>query len=57
MPLGFIFWTLMILSFVLSMWWHGPTASTSPGPFVNNLLVFILFFLLGWAQFGFVVQR
>lgn len=55
MSKGTIFWLLMILWFVFGAWtaWNGASMTVVGG----NLLVFILFFLLGWHCFGFVVQE
>ena len=56
MSIGFIFWLMMILWFVLSIvnrW------SPSVPPYlsiVNDVFLFILFFLLGWHAFGFVIH-
>ena len=58
MPIGMIFWMLMILWFVFGLYWNWP-ASNSPaaiGPIGSHLLIFILFFIVGWKVFGFVVQ-
>jgi len=59
MPLGFIFWLLMVLWLVLG--YFGVSAeSGSPyrGRLIGSwgLLTFVLFFLLGWKVFGFVIQ-
>ena len=54
MPMGSIFWTLMIIWFVLwgvTTWGPWTNASWAPG-----ILLFILLFLLGWHDFGFVVK-
>ncbi len=60
MPIGMIFWMLMILWFVFGLYWHWPASSASGapaiGPIGNHFLVFVLFFLVGWKVFGFVVQ-
>ncbi len=57
MPIGFLFWLLMILWFVFGIggqWYEGPNRRyvLAGGAF----LIFILFFLIGWKLFGFVVQ-
>jgi hypothetical protein len=54
MPIGMIFWMLMILWFVFWGWttW-GPAAAYNWAP---SILLFVLLFLLGWHDFGFVVH-
>lgn len=58
MPIGMIFWLLMILWFIFGLYWNWPA---QPGPsgfggLGGHLLLFILFFIVGWKLFGFVVQ-
>ena len=55
MPIGLIFWVIMLL------WILGYIGSVySPGayPWVHGstLMLFILLFLLGWHAFGFMVR-
>jgi len=53
MSIGLIFWILMLFWLVFGMWTNW--ASIHSGdyrPFGNNLLLFILLLLLGWAAFG-----
>lgn len=57
MPIGIIFWVLMILWFFFGLWVNrGPFKEGNYGPAGANLLLFVLLFLLGWRVFGFVVQ-
>ncbi len=52
MPMGTIFWVLMIIWFVVwgwSNWGGGPSWGHFP-------LLFAVIFLLGWHDFGFVVH-
>ena len=57
MPIGYIFWTIMILWFVFGFYTHrGSLTDGNYGFLGNHVLVFILFFLLGWSAFGFVVK-
>lgn len=49
MSIGLLFWILMIVSFVFSAWTTWPAGWRGAGP---SLLVYVLLFLLGWAQFG-----
>ena len=56
MPLGILFWTLMIIWFVFGVWWAWPGQAQAPYagyfPIGNTVLLFILFLLLGWHAFG-----
>lgn len=54
MPLGIIFWILMILWFFSAF--PGNSFMGDRGPLVSFGLGFVLFFLLGWKVFGFVIQ-
>ena len=57
MPLGILFWVLMILWLVFGVWTN--RTDIQGGRYVSlggTLLEFILFFLLGWQAFGFIVQ-
>ena len=57
MPIGMIFWMLMILWFVFGVMHNmSPGALGAWGWLPGTLLLFILLFLLGWHSFGFVVK-
>jgi hypothetical protein len=58
MPLGVIFWILMILWFVFGLWGNWPVPADPSGRvrFGGSLLLFVLLFIIGWKLFGFVVQ-
>jgi lipopolysaccharide export LptBFGC system permease protein LptF len=53
MPIGILFWVLMVLAFIFGFWWNRENPYNFLG---NSALVFVLLFLLGWQVFGFVVQ-
>ena len=54
MPLAYLFWTLMLLSLFAHAWyWRNPT---SPYPWGPSLLMFALFFVLGWQVFGSAIK-
>jgi hypothetical protein len=55
MPIGMIFWMLMILWFVFWGWttWGPGGSAFSWGP---SIFLFALLFLLGWHDFGFVIK-
>ncbi len=57
MPIGFIFWLIMLLSIVfwLGGYW-GPYANNPGITRFNSVWLFILLFILGWAVFGFAIQ-
>lgn len=54
MTIGFLFWLLMVLWFVLSLF--GRYAPERWNPIFNDVFLFILFFLIGWKVFGFVIH-
>jgi hypothetical protein len=56
MSIGLLFWILMVLWFFS---WLGSTWAAERWPwgiYANNLLFFVLLFLLGWHSFGFVIH-
>jgi hypothetical protein len=59
MPLGIVFWVIMIVWFVFGMAVHfGAIAGAAAwGGAVSNLLLFVLFAILGWQVFGPIVRR
>jgi hypothetical protein len=56
MSIGFIFWLMMILWFLLAMVGRWAPQQVPWSPIVNDVFLFILFFLLGWHSFGFVIK-
>lgn len=53
MTLGLVFWILMLLWLVLGLYWNWPGQSAPNYPILGGtLLIFILFVLLGWHDFG-----
>ena len=56
MGIGLIFWMLMIIWALFGVWGFR-TGQADPYYFMGStLLLFVLFFLLGWHAFGFIVQ-
>lgn len=54
MPVGVIFWVLMIIAAVV-----GIAATRGTGPYFvwgGGFLIWVLLFLLGWKSFGFIVS-
>lgn len=57
MPMGILFWVLMILSFFFGAWVHSDEFKAGRyGVFGGNILLFVLLGLLGWRVFGPVLQ-
>jgi len=57
MPMGILFWMLMILWFVFGLYWNRTDLGAGNyGPLGGNLMLFILLGLLGWRTFGSVLQ-
>ena len=60
MPIGMVFWLLMLLWLFFSLYWGWRTdragGFASFAPVGGNFIVFVLLFLLGWKVFGFVVS-
>jgi hypothetical protein len=54
MSIGFVFWLLMLLWFL--NWFVGMWNAQPWQPIAGNVLLFILFFLLGWHAFGFAIH-
>ena len=59
MPIGLLFWIIMevwIISRIFT--WRGPVGPYGPYMVVgSDIMVLILLFLLGWHDFGFIIQR
>jgi hypothetical protein len=55
MPIGYIFWAifLVIIIFHIVQYRAGPAWSYAWG---GNVIILVLLFLLGWAEFGFILQ-
>jgi hypothetical protein len=56
MPIGLLFWMLMILWLIFGGVWRRQGAAWVYGWGGNMLLLFVLLFLLGWNDFGFILQ-
>jgi hypothetical protein len=57
MPIGILFWVLMILWFLFGLYWEGDNIRGGKyGVLGGNLLLFVLLGLAGWKLFGPVLQ-
>jgi hypothetical protein len=55
MSIGLLFWVLMVIWFIF--WLVGRTPQGQVyWPQYNGLLLWVLFFLVGWRVFGFILQ-
>jgi hypothetical protein len=52
MTLAVWYWILMLLWAVFGVWSNYPYNSASLKPAGNQLILFLLLLILGWAQFG-----
>ncbi len=53
MPIGILFWVLMIFWFLFGLYWNRrDIAGGNYGVAGGNLVLFILLALLGWKTFG-----
>jgi hypothetical protein len=50
--IAFIFWLIMLLTLLFSLWWGWPRTPEARYPFGSTLLVWLLFALIGWQVFG-----
>jgi hypothetical protein len=58
MSIGLLFWILMIFWFVFAWVYNSnPAVLGTYGWVGNSFLLFILLFLLGWHDFGFVIHQ
>lgn len=53
--IGFVFWLLMLLHLILGIVWRAEIPGGRFG-WAGSLFAWILFFLLGWATFGFPIH-
>lgn len=53
MPMGILFWVIMLLWFIFGLWWNWrPEGGPNFAPLGGHVLLFLLFMLLGWRVFG-----
>jgi hypothetical protein len=56
MPIGILFWALFLIYLIFGGVWYRNGKDWSYGTSGNIGLVMVLIFLLGWAEFGFILQ-
>ncbi len=57
MPIGVLFWVIMLIWLLLGAYWNrADFRSGNYGAFGGNLFLFILLALLGWRVFGPILQ-
>lgn len=57
MPIGVLFWVLMVIWFIFGLWIDYVPGQPYPLRKIgSNILLFILFFLIGWKVFGSLIQ-
>ena len=58
MSIGLLFWIIMIIWLFYGFMYHSSPERFGPyGWAGHGLLLFVLFFLLGWHDFGFIIHR
>jgi hypothetical protein len=56
MPIGYLFWAIFLIYLIFGgIWWRNG-AGWAYGWSGGFALVMVLLFLLGWAEFGFILQ-
>lgn len=55
MPIGYLFWAIFLIIIILRVleWRSGPGWQYG---WASVAVILILIFLLGWAEFGFILQ-
>jgi len=52
MGLGLLYWILMLIWLVFSIWWHFPMQAGRGSYWPSHVFLFVLLLILGWATFG-----
>jgi hypothetical protein len=56
MPIGILFWALFLIYLIFGGFWWSRGAAWNYGWGGSIGFVMVLIFLLGWAEFGFILQ-
>jgi hypothetical protein len=57
MNLSLLFWLVYIICLVLGVWFDWPAAPGAFRPLGKTVVIFVLLFILRWAQFGAPVHQ
>jgi hypothetical protein len=57
MSIGLLFWVLMVLWIVFGIGYRSGRPLFAGLWYVDTFLLFVLFFLLGWHDFGFIIHQ
>jgi uncharacterized membrane protein YqaE (UPF0057 family) len=55
MPIGYIFWAIFLVIIILRIVGYRSGPGWQYG-WTSDVVILILLFLLGWAEFGFILQ-
>jgi hypothetical protein len=56
MPIGILFWVLMAIWIIFRGGFYFQGGPRDPWVIGGDFMVFVLLFLLGWHDFGFIVR-
>lgn len=57
MPIGILYWMILIIWFLFGLYWHRTDmAGGNYGIVGGNLILLVLFGLIGWKLFGPILQ-
>ena len=59
MTIGLLFWILWVFWAIFGFYagWNVPDATNRRNALGGNILLLVLFFLVGWKVFGFVIKE
>jgi hypothetical protein len=52
MGLSLLYWILMLIWLVFSVWWHFPIQAGRGSYWPSHVFLYVLMLILGWAVFG-----
>jgi hypothetical protein len=56
MTLGMLFWVVMVVWLALLVYWGWHAAPENRSWIGGSGIIFLLLFILGWSEFGFIVS-